>query len=502
MRYPAGIGLRNFDAVDHPDSMNGYELILALTEDSVNRSLQNIFNFFYSRGHRKAYRVAIPAHDFEATIDPPQIGFAGTGSRNSVWFYIRLDKVRFKGSTYSGWSFAYKMPLRSDQLDERLIRENQAITEEVRTTLLSQARDRTSVVRNIVLDFERCGTGAFDGERSKHAGATGESLKAIGLHKAFQDYFATLRGCENPYTLAFVEKHQGITQTQQPTFVPGKSSYVVQADGGGPQGGCLNLLMMQQGHENLPDPAKHAVFTHSWVQGSSGDGRFVIGWRIFLRDWLLPRLKESFSILNPRQAGYLKHGAKAEWGTHSYSHQEEEEWKGWDKFVWETTELAQCWFVTSTTEDRDKTTKAVVSIDGYWEALIVVERKALGGGLWWAQRHQRLPGKIEITAGSDGRLAFQAILEKMPGTGTGYTETSLADIFVRLGGNNLNDQLANVAGGALDRVRNTFAKAETDLSKQLSSSFLLPGGERFFFKNARFDSDQNLVFDVTFKAIN
>ncbi|HSR52662.1 MAG TPA: hypothetical protein VLV83_17715, partial [Acidobacteriota bacterium] len=427
----------------------------------------------------------------------PQIELEGA-TAETVWMLINLDRIKLEGQGYKDWSFAYPIKLRSEDLSEAQIDKMQGISEEVREILRLKARDRTAAVRNVMLDFEHSSTEAFDAGRSRHEGATRETLTSMGLHKAFSQYFRALRSWENTYSLSFfVEDLQHSQQAHQPTFVPGKGVYSVQPPGGG-KAGSLDLLLMRKGQSQLPEARS---FDRKWAGDGQSDGRLTISWRLFLQDWLLPQVRNSLALGN-RPFRFLDVDGTGHWGIQTYDEDEEEQWKGIDRYEWLKIQTSDFWVDTGFESGSDKTTKAIVKLEGQWYELIQVERKALGGGLWWSTCSLPLHGRIAIVAGTDGRLSFQADLNSPNAACTGEKDGLLIGLFNELGGNDIGSRLEGGMTNALDYLRALTGRAQVNLSKQLSESFLLPGGEQFFFKNARFDDDQNLVFDVTIKSQN
>lgn len=499
MIYPSYPGFATLPEAQHADPMSGYELIFALTEEALNRSLSSTFNFLASKEVRRYHRIQLEEQQLEAAMGAPRISLADAGAQQTVWLLVNLEIVKYQGKTFRDWSFAYKIRLRSAVLSQSEIDQMAGISEEVRQILRLKAQEPTAMVRNVMLDFENSSTEAFDASHSRHAGAERDTLIKIGLHTAFSQYFTALRSWENTYSLSFfVEDLKAQPAGQQPTFVPGKGVFSIPPSTSQEGKGSLDLLLMRQGQRNLPAVKS---FSKSWAGTGDADGRLTVSWRLFLVSWLLPQIRNAF-LFGTNPFRYLQVDNQAEWIVRTHSRTDSEEWKGLDRFVWTKIEQASCRAQTSTEQGADRTTKAIVHIDGNWLELIDVKREALGGGRWWTKCAQPLSGQIAIVAGSDGRLSFQASLEDRKAVVTGYNSSDVIDIFVRLGGNDVRSRLNDVADGVLAAVRSAFQRAETNLSQQLSQSFLLPGGQQFFFKNARFDDSRNLVFDITVKAQN
>jgi hypothetical protein len=485
----------------HPDGLKGYHMLLAIGEVAINRSLANMFHFFKERDHRRHYQIQLQDQDFSAIMDPPQVRLNGAGNNHSLWFYLNLAAVKYRGiSIKEGgqlvkWSFAYKVNLRAESMSKTQIEKHAGLAPGVRETLSQRAREQGALVRHLVLDFEHSPTQTFNADRSSHPGLDAETLAGLGLHKAFAEYFASMRGYENPYSLAiFVEDHRQKPQGPQPTFIPGNSLFSIFEDDSAPDRSTVNLLMMNRG-ESLPANAEEAAnLDKNWHTNSTADGRFVVSWRLFLEKWLFPQLSEIF--------GFTSWGHYETWEFHGVYATKSESWRGLDRYAMDHTRTVKGFLDTETKADDSHFSVGVIKLHGYWDHLVNVVRKALGGGAWETNRYLGYNAMIEVIAGENGHLSFVPHLNRdkhISGRGV-QIDATWQNLFAHIAG--ILDEMPEYADKAMAQTMEIFEKAKTNLAKQLSDSFLLPAGERLFFKNAGFDESRNLVFDISLKAVN
>jgi hypothetical protein len=512
----------------------GYDMVAAITQASLNTQLSLLWPML-DKSHRKmcwAFKRKDPEigfeinYSFEGELNAPEVTLGNPTAPN---FQVKLCiNIPIGNLTYGSkkektvqikdWKYIFNVDMNFVAIALDRIQNHCAVPDSVKN-MLRNFSDNQFTIRHLLMNFQDANIAKFDVINSRLPLPEGISKDFLELFQTgFTNYFRDLAKTDHPYILGYsIESHSPVSDPSiPPTFAPTKGTYWIfyESNQARQNQSALNLLLAA-GSRTLP-PKTEPGFKNNWVTGNEHDGRFVVASETFFDIFILPRLLRA---LDRQIVGYGKDNhtyfgerggvnwQKAEGPSKGIPH-----WKyafstssSWDvKDVKVVATPIHCqhgfnnngWFSIDL-ENLDAS-RAVIKLNGSFATRHDMLCHPLGiKETFWATTEVDWSGKITLDGGTLGivkltpEISIGATKSAKGGNWAGKADLSL------IPGNKEN--LDRMSKWINDKFMSELGSLKNFLGN-VNSRFVLPAGAVFAFKNPQFDSYQNLLVDVTYKA--
>ena len=482
------------------DLLNGFEMVAAITQATVNYQFSQLFKqqFIHNTIDLKMADTGI---ELKAQLAAPTVNMSVPGRQRSVMFMLNMTAGTFtyyegfgpnakqKSVNFTDWVYAFIVNLDMQHLAQDAVKAGQAIPPVVKQHL-SQFTDDMFAIQQLFLDFENADLATYDQTRSRMNFPDGAHItpgQMTQFQAAIGNYFASLKGTNNPYVLGYnVVQHVGLPAGQA-TFTPTSATFSTFDDPKNEGLNALNFLLMTGGGV-LPTDPNAGIFKQNWVTQVTYDGKFVIGKSLFVDRWLVPAISQALGM-------DLK----------------ETNDKGW---VFSRH--------TETKENREaRLVSARITINDNRDATLVINHAQtdkiqidLSGSLFYSWRIDitflnlipewmsetatiNWTATIILSTGSDGQVDV-AVTQNIPPATLTTAGNWLGKGDIGLIPNN-QTILNNIGSNAASLMKSTLSNFESSLTA-VWARFILPAGEVFFFKNAQLNAERDLTLDISYKA--
>jgi len=523
-----------------PDDLMGFHLVTAITQDTVNFQLRQM----WKRGViRKSLDVVLDDTGIElhAELDTPTVNFGMTDQR-TVLFSLRMKRGTFVYYTgfgpratkqsvdFNDWVYTFRVNMNLAEIERQALLNKVEVPDAVKE-MVRDFEPSKFTIRHLFMDFQNANLATFDPALSTIKLSLGELQQltaALGL------YFGSMKGAAHPFILGYSVEAKKPPSGQAALFEPTSATFSTFKDPGRPGLNALNFLSMMRG-DAFPEGPHAGEFNSNWVESGTYDGRMVISAARFHEDYLqgaiLPKIGEAVRIGEP----VIAHGGAADLKRHlglmdeafNEAFPQIPAGSGWAFYHYEDNlkqrdHEGNIGFGRIAGRDSNmlniyaelrETLSCAVSLStdegvalrgvGRFTALETYFAYPLDIKTWlgYVGTARTFSFTIRLSVGTEGRLQLVTTFE--PGTATQAQDAipllKVLDWF-NLGPANYLKRIADSYAGMHEAMNRSLTEGLTQSMANLTRRVILPAGDVFFFKNITTDRARNVLLDVSYKA--
>lgn len=512
-----------------------YDMIAAITQSTINMQFDLLWEGAASHHRKMSWEFEDEelglTFKFNGDMDAPEV-FLGTplSPHFSLQLSIKVPKGNLSYTTLKGkhyydienWIYVFDVNVDLKKIEKETLKNNKSVPDVV-TNMLDNFDESQFNINHLFMNFQNSNIANYDENKSKFPGLDKMSPTVLALFQTgLSNYFKNLNDPDNPYILGYLINDKTHNSNQEVTFNPTKGTYWIFNEDSNEKMNALNFLTTVNGK---PLPSKtEPNFKVNWIKSNEHDGRFVVAKGIFFDKFILEQ--NLFKCLNKY---YIGKGVKSGGSAYSYfdiieginwkaievpslgnnhwkySFEHTSQWISNDVkealtgYLFETKNTLQNKFDFSMDIVNITTDTAKINLSGKFFLNYTLEFQPIQGVIFesvWTTSEENWTGYVLLEAGTNGSIKItpQISHDKSPkkengGNFWGQIDTSFGGF----------ENFKKVAESLSSLFNHELLKLESDFGNA-HSSFILPAGSTFAFKNPQFDSYQNLLLDITYKT--
>lgn len=469
--------------------LNGFHMVAAITEDTINSELERLWktkevlrSFTFEKGkQRLQVKLDPPTVQFGAYANDPYDVLFRLHLREGTFTYWKLDAgdPELVNATVDNWVLAFKVNTDLKGIAHDAVRRHAYVPDQVKAQL-DRFRENMFTIEHLFMNFQSLDLGRIDLPHTVTGNLPETARTRLGefLIAYLQDRWKA----GNPFVLGLsVINKPAQMVAEAPTYQPTGTTYSLSANPDKPGLSTLNFCLMTNGAP-MPGDRHAGEFKVRWVTDDSGDGTFVVEHSLFFENRLLPALRELLKAAKPFQPT-------------------PEGWTLTDEFSQEHEQFPVYQKATRSRICRVKVTDRRVEIAGSLKLHYNMETRPNAPGVW-VKMDASLPFTITLTPRIDeeGRMVFQQENDiQQP-----EIKVEKGDLF------KLAEALVSVFDRKLAETEELLRRATAEMlgwefaniaaiTADMRARFVMPAGKVFFFKDARFNREGDLLATITYK---
>jgi|GEM_PF-3402145 len=494
------------------DKLTGFDIVAAFSENTINGQLVLLTN--QKKIHPPEKPIEMRGF-FSATLDIKKIGYPQVifnpenPSYKDLILVLEFKKGTFTAGSYTcsinGWKFAFQTNMSLADIPFSHISENPHTTKEAAKSIQQKAQsligkkvvdiDKIFDIQYLFMNFEDANLAQYN---KKHSSfhfkdlkdtSTGKIITDQSVKESMKTQFASLltqwldtkKGSKNPWILGYALNPKSkidVPESDLPTFYPTNATFSTFPANKGL--GTLNWLFVTNSKGKLPTDKRAGIFEKPWLTDNKTQGIMALDRQLVVRKHMLSPLADSFNLT---VKDFKDHGTYFEIKNAAVEHLKDRGDKEYSKLNGGKVSM----------KVQHKAGGNEVTVDYTYIKSQEVKLGALElakytlTATWSMTFFFRIDahGKIstthkvsEIQKSVDAKKEWwQYLLDFLPGV-------SIAEMAITIG--TLN-QFPNVDQGVWNVADNKL-------------TLILPGGEIFAFKDAKFDKEGNLLTTLAYSS--
>ncbi len=336
---------------------------------------------------------------------------------------------------------------------------------------------------------------------------TKNSAQYLVLMNCFAIYLSNLQQSDNPYILGYPIQSKNPAQTNPtlPEFAPTSCEFSTTLYTT-PGLSTLNYGLMTQ-HRAFPTSDKRLIFDTPWMTDPSLAGTIVIDRQVFVSGYVvayvLPQIKAALKISD----NWTQSGNPNAWNIYDYkSNEDQNDGKG-EIIDSDGLNVYRLQKQTTNCDVQLSTTGDIqITASGYFQVYIKEEQYAVLGyeKLGEAEYKQPWHMTLKLGIGVDGQFLLDTdVVEDALQTpiepNAGFLE-SIGDWFANLftGGDytSIQEAVADKAQHMVASLSTSFDSAVVSDMDVLANQFVLPAGDVIYYNSLEFNSSQDMRSDI------
>lgn len=524
-----------------PDDLMGYHLVTAITQDTVNFQLRQLWK---RNVVKKTLDITLGGLELHAELDAPTVSFGMTDQR-TVLFSLRMKRGTFvyyagwgpsapkKSLDFEDWVYTFRVNMNMAEIERQALLNKVEVPAAVKA-MIHEFDASKFTIRHLFMDFQNANLATFEPTLSTIKLPPGEEHKlpaTLQLSDTLQHYFSSLKGTDQPYILGYSVEAKADPGTPPALFDPTGTTFSTFKDPTSPGLNALNFLSMMQGAP-FPTSPHAGLFNTNWVESGTYDGRMVVAAARFREDYLdsaiLPKIASSIGVAEPMIAHGGPEDLRARLGLNeeafkkafpdvsgpgwAFYHYEDNlaldgphHEKGYGRVVNPTPgsklyeELRSVRSCSVRLSDREVALEGTVRFSTLAEYYIYPLNAKTWNG--YVSTEIAFPFTIRLAAGTEGRLQLTTTIGKAEPV-QAYKQNfilELLDLF-KLGMRACLEALSNSYAQTQQSMVSSITSSLTQSMTELTRRVILPAGDVFFFKNITVDRSRNVLLDISYKV--
>ena len=504
------------------DALTGYDMVWAVTQDTLQSQLTWLFSMGFISNEVKFGNLDKDGLEFDAVIDQPDLIIANESSNAIAYFVVKFASGKIKYYTGFGrnakleetaltpdpnnidqttWKLAFKV-----QLNIALLAENYKDKKSIPPSIqdkLSNFKSSDFTVKNIFLDFQNSDMTSYD-EGLSNIPTTSSFLKS-NFSGMLGAWILDQQKTDNPYILGYTadapSNDPSIFQPTGSTFSSHRFQPIAPENAGL---STLNFLLMTDG---TTPSSQGGQFNYNLVESNEFSGTGLVAKEIVCSKWIetqvLPALKHAIG----GDGNWQRQGEDAKW-VYDFSPPD----------VKKTYENADSGMVDIHATYSSKTYAAAeirpsitdsngniypgIYISGYYYYRADFKEKPLGIETT-AWQYDKLPWEVKLfmKAGTNGKIQLWSETTK-GNKDSGHDESWLAK-FADLFDGGYNDSLQSVDKSYTSLSNNSFDFLTSYLHNtlsQLEQQVILPAPSVFVYKDVSFTDEKDMKVHFSYNT--
>jgi len=496
------------------DYLTGYDMVTAITQNTINSQLRKLWAEDVIRQHLDLVLDEDEGVNLSADIAAPTVSLDVAGSQHRVIFNLPLVSGSFtrwkivKGRPVleslpiENWVLAFEVNMGIAQIERSYLdagKDKGTIPKEVIKSLENFTDDHFNI-SHLFLDFQNADLSNLDQARTVMPNL--KPTESQQLTELLNAYIRNLKGTDNPYILGYsvATKDPSKTANIMPIFRPTYCTYSThkyQAAQPNPGIDTLNYLLMTDKH-SAPTNPQAGIFNINWVESEDVYGSMAVSRALFERNYVealvLQNIKQSLGVPSNFSRSGDVWALKYE-DVHKETYPKAD--SGIKDIYGEYTNKVE--FNASVMRG----TSPSITVNGrfFRRSYVYEDWGFLGRTEAWANITLDWRVIIRFSAGSDGRINTSIEVTKISGP---TIDKHVDALFV------MSDWFGGNIGPITDRVAQAYADLQNLGVSQLGSACgnafnrlqqltVLPAGEVFFYKDLQINDEGDLLLHITYK---
>lgn len=526
------------------DMLNGYDMVVALTEDTINAELVRLYSTQLTNDPNSEFVIhhvlnTVTVDDkgskdgFEnVQIDVPTISLdSGVSKQNYITLILRL----LSGTYYyvDAHGTQQHVQVENWQIDCPVNVSKTPYTSDTRTSMatkevLQSFSNANFTINSLALNFEDADSLAEDVSITFPENSQLSGKQRVFVIADIADYLHGLQGSNNPYILGYpitaaptnstvsIFQPVSINYSTTPYLYPaGHDSHDHSNDGLG----TLNLLLMTANNPP-PDSSSAGIFRTNWIDPSmkQGDnevqGIMVVSKKVYRGQFLeLNVLLHLFQLLAAMpgplavQTGGFVATDDHTWQL-NYQHEVSNTYENADSGVRDLIETKT--YINTCTASLIAGPYPLIKIAGSLHCNVSYkETEHFSGadvaGAWaWAATRVDWDSYVTFAAGQNGKILVNVAPAESytaPQTSDKGPYYQLTDWIANWLGKGMDNTLREVQAASSAVAGNTFVGIASGISAAftpLNNTYVFPGGSTFFFSNLQMNAEGDLLVYITY----